>query len=87
MGIQVLVILAWMKGAIFLGDKKEWRGLWRFRWDNMSRFQMFVDEGLACFHLLRVQGINFGNFQGKGWFEVNDMVIRLMWRELVMSLF
>ena len=87
MGIQVSVVLAWAQGAVFLGNKEEGRGLWRFRQDDMSGFQMFFDEGLACLHLLRVQGINFGDFRGKSWFEVNDMVIRLMWRKFVMSLF
>ena len=87
MGIQVLVVLTWAKGAIFFGDEEEWRGLWRFGWNDVSCFQMFLDEGFTHFHLLRVQGIDFGNFWGKGWFEVDDMVVGSVQRKLIMSFF
>ena len=48
---------------------------------------MFLDEGFASFHFQGVQEIDFGNFQGKGWFEVNGMVIGLMQGKFVVGLF
>ena len=87
MGIQISIVLTWAKGAIFFGDEEEQKGLWRFRGNDVSCFQVFFDEVFARFHLLRVQGVNFGDFQDKGWFEVNDMVVGSMQRKFVMSLF
>ena len=47
MGVQIPIILTGAKGAIFLGDKKEWGCLGVFGWKNASGFEVFFNEGLT----------------------------------------
>ena len=44
-----MIVLTGAKGAIFLGDKKEWGCLGEFGWENASGFEVFLNEGLTGF--------------------------------------
>ena len=41
---------------------------------DFARFEMLINELLACMHLLWVHRIGFGHFGNKGLLEVNGMV-------------
>ena len=85
MGVEISIVLAGVKGAIFLWDKEERGGLGRFGRDYTSSFQVLFDEHLTGFHFLRVQGVDFGDLRGESWPEVNDMVVGSMRWEFFMG--
>ena len=66
--VEVSVVLARSQSSIFLLDKEEWGGLWRSRLPDFARFEMLVNESLACFHFLWVHGIGLGYFWSKSLF-------------------
>ena len=49
MGVQIVIVLARAKRTIFLRDKEKWCCLGRFGRDNVSCFDMFINEGMTCF--------------------------------------
>ena len=74
-GVQVVVILTWMKGSVLLWHKEEGRGLGGFRGYNLSCLKVLLHKGLACFHLCWVEGVNFGDFGSEVWVKFNGVVI------------
>ena len=85
MGVEVTIVLARAKGSIFFWNKKEGRGLGRFRRNNSSGFQVFFHKGFACLHLRRVERIDFGNFGNEVGVQFDGVIIGAMRGELVMS--
>ena len=83
-GVQVAVILAWTKGFVLLWYKEEGGGLGGFRGYDLFCL-MFFDKGFTHFHLHWVERIDFGDLGDEVWMKFNGMVIRVMWRELVMG--
>ena len=79
-GVQVAVILTWMKGSVLLQHIEEGGGF-------SSCFEMFFDKGFARFHLCWVEGINFGNLESEVWAKFNGVVVGTMRGELVVGLF
>ena len=56
-GIEIAIILAWSQGSILFGHEEKQRGLWRFRGQNSSCFQVFINEGFAGLLLCRVERV------------------------------
>ena len=84
-GVQVAVVLAWVKGSILLWYKEEGGGLGELQGHDPSYLKVFFNKGFTCLHLSRVERIDFGNFWGEVWMKFNGMVIRAMRGELVMG--
>ena len=73
-----MIVLAGAKGSIFLGGEEEERGLWGFRQDNATSFEMFFDECSTGFLFLGIEGVYLGNFGYKCMFQVNGVIKRLV---------
>ena len=56
-----------------------------FRGYNPSCLKVFLNKGLASFHLCWVERVNFGDFGGEVRVKVDGMVIWAMGRELVVG--
>ena len=61
MGVKVMIVLAGAKGSIFLGDKEKGGGLWRFRWDNATSFEVFFNKCSTGFFFFGIEGVYFGD--------------------------
>ena len=48
---------------------------------NFARFEMFINELLACFHLLWVHRVDLGYFWYESFLEVNGVVEGISWGE------
>ena len=64
-GVKVTTVLAWAKGSIFLGDEEEGRGLWGFRWDNTTSFEMFFNKYSTGLFFLGIEGVYLGDLGHK----------------------
>ena len=84
-GVQVAVILTWMKGSILLWYEEEGGGLGGFQGYNSSCLEMFFNKGSAGFHLRQVERIDLGNLGDKVWAKFNGMIIETMRGKLVMG--
>ena len=69
-----MIVLARAKGSVFFGDEEEGRGLWGFRWDDATSFEMFFDEHSIGFFFLGIERVYFGNLGYKGIFQVNGVI-------------
>ena len=78
MGVKVTIVLGWVKGSIFLGDKEERRGLRGFGRDNATSFEMFFNECSTGLFFLGIEGVYLGNFGYKCMFQVNGVIKRLV---------
>ena len=87
MAIEVSIILARTKGSILLWDEEEWCCLGRFGGDDSPSLKMFLDKSFAGILFCRIEGINLGNLQDEGVFEIDSMVKGAMRRELFIGLF
>ena len=85
MEIQVLVVLARLKGPILLWHKEERRSLGRFQRNYPSGFQMFLDEGFACLHFHWVEQIDLGDLGSEVGMKFDCVVVGVMGRELIMG--
>ena len=84
-GVQVVIILAWVKGSVLLWYEEEGEGLGGFQGYNLSCLKVFFDKRFTHFHLCWVERVDLGNFGGEVWTKFNGMVIRAMRGKLVMS--
>ena len=57
------------------------------RFPDFARFEMLVNEGLACFHFLWVHRIGLGYLQNKSFLQLYPMVEWLSRRKLSFSRF
>ena len=67
--------------------RRKQRGLWGLRGYNLSRLEVFINEGLAGLFLCRVERVYFSDFRNEGVLEFDGMVERAMWGKDVISLF
>ena len=74
MGVKVMIVLAGAKGSIFLGDKEKGEGLWGFRWDDATHFEVFYNKCSTGFLLFGIEGVYFGDFGYKCVLQVNGMI-------------
>ena len=65
MGVKVTIVLAWAKGSIFFGDEEEGRGLWGFRRDNATSFEMFFNECGTGLFFLEIERVYLGDLGNK----------------------
>ena len=65
MGVKVTIVLAWAKRSVFLGDKEEGRGLWVFRRDDATSFEMFFNECSTGLFFLGIEGVYLGDLGHK----------------------
>ena len=66
--IEISIILAGVESSIFLLDEEEQGSLGGSRFPDLARFEMFINEGFTCLHLLWVHGVGLGYFWNKGLF-------------------
>ena len=69
-----MIVLAWVKGSVFLGDKKEGGGLQGFRWDDATSFEMFFNECGTSLFFLGIEGVYLGNLGHKRILQVNGVI-------------
>ena len=77
-GIQVAVILTWVKGSILLWYEEEGRCLGRFRGYDPSCLKVFFNEGFIGFHFHWVERVDFGDFGSEVWVKLDGMIIGAM---------
>ena len=85
-GVQVVVILTWVKGSVLLWYKEEGGGLGGFQGYDPSCLKMFFNKGFTCFHVCWVERIDFGDLGGEVWVKFDGVVIGAIRKELVMGL-
>ena len=69
-----MIVLARVKGSVFLGDEEEGRGLWGFRQDNATSFEMFLNECGTGFLFLGIERVYLGDLGYKCIFQVNGVI-------------
>ena len=74
MGVKVTIVLARAKESIFLGDKEEERGLWGFRQDDATSFEIFFNKCSTGFLFLGIEGVYLGDLGYKCIFQVNGVI-------------
>ena len=74
MGVKVMIVLAWVKESIFLGDEEEGRGLQGFRQDDATSFEMFFNESGTGLFFLGIEGVYLGDLGHKCIFQVNGVI-------------
>ena len=84
-GVQVMIILTWMKSSVLLWYKEEGGGLGGFQRYNSSHLKMFLNKGFTGFHLCQVKRVDLGNFEDKIQVKFNGMIIGMMGGKLVMG--
>ena len=77
-----MIILAWMKGFIFLWDKEEQGSLGGFGRNNVANLEMFFDKCLANIFFSGVKWIDLGNLGNESVLEVDGMIKWTVRREL-----
>ena len=77
-GIQVVVILTWMKGSILLWYKEERGCLGRLRGYDPSCLKVFFDKRFTGFHFCQVERVDFGDLGNKVWAKLDGMIIGAM---------
>ena len=85
MGVQVPIVLTGMKRTIFRCYKEKGGGLWGFGRDNLSSLKVFIDEGLACFLFLWVEGVHLSDLRNERGLKVNGVVVQSVGRENIVS--
>ena len=86
-GIEISIVLAQSQGSVLFGYKEKRRGLWGLRGQNVSCFQVFIDECFAGIFFCWVERVYFSNLRNEGVFEFDGMVERAMWRKYIVGLF
>ena len=72
--IEIAIILARSQSTVLFLNKETWGGLGGSGFPNLARLEVFIDERLTCYRLLRVHGIGFGYFRDEGFLQLYSMV-------------
>lgn len=87
MFVQVPVILTRMESSIFFLDKKERSCLGEIERENFPNTKVFIKNILSSFLFFWKEGVEFSDLWGKGFGEVNLMVVRSGRRNVVGGFF
>ena len=74
MEVKVIIVLAWAKRSLFLGDEEEGRGLRGFRQEDVTSFEMFFNECGTGLFFLGIVGVYLGDLGHKCIFQVNGVI-------------
>ena len=58
-----------------LGNKEERGSLGRFRQDDLSSLEIFINESFTDFLFFRIEGIHLSDLGNKQWFKINSVII------------
>ena len=73
--VDVAVVLTGAKSTVLLFNKEERRGLGGVGWADLSRGEVFIQEVLSGFTLVRGEGVHFPDLRGEGIIEIDFMII------------
>ena len=73
--VDIAVVLTWAESAVLLFNKEERRGLGGVGWADLSRGEVFIQEVLSGFTLVRGEGVHFPDLWGEGVVEIDLMII------------
>ena len=85
--IKVPVILAGVEFPVFLFDEEKGGGLRRIEGMKFPGSYVFFKEILSSFLFVRGKQVDFAYLRHKGIVEVDFMVIRLGWRDMLCGFF
>ena len=75
MFIEVTIVLAGSESAVLFLDKEEGGHLGGFRWADLPRAKVFINEVVGSLSFFYREGIKFPNLWDKGLVKVDGMVV------------
>ena len=65
--------LAWSYWPTFFWYEEEWWHLWRFGWDDLSRFEVFINKCSTSLLFLWIKWVDFGHSWGEFFIKFDGM--------------
>ena len=83
MFIQVAVVLAGAEAAVLFFDKEEWGCLRGVRGVNFPTVKVLLEKVFGGFAFVRRERVDFSDFGSEGIVEIDLMIIRSRWWDMV----